>query len=71
MNSDTFRVPDHLVKHPSPWMTKQEAADYLRVHVHTIDDYIAKGFLTRYHIGDLQSTRLKRSEIEALMQPSE
>lgn len=54
----------------SNWMTRQEAADYLRTTTKTIDRNAAKGLLTRYYLGGSQNQpRFKCEELDALMSP--
>lgn len=53
----------------SPWMTKGEAALYLRVTPSTIDRYVNEKMLTRYTVRGVQSARFARSELAALVVP--
>jgi excisionase family DNA binding protein len=56
----------------SPWMTRAEAAERLRVPVKTIDLWLAQGRLTRHHVGGARKNapvRLDRAEVEALVVP--
>lgn len=53
----------------SPWLTKNEAAEYMRVHPRTIDDWAKAGRITRHRIEGLQSVRFRRDELDALVVP--
>ena len=54
---------------PSPWLTKAEAAAYMRVEPRTIDRWVRAGRLTRHKVEGLQSVRFARGELDALVQP--
>ena len=65
-----MRLRDDLVqREPSPWVTKQEAAEYLRCTPHTIDGYAKQGLLQRYHVAGWKTTRFKRADLDALVRP--
>ncbi len=49
------------------YVTAQEAADYLSVHVRTIYNYAGRGILTRYFIVGSRSLRFKRKDVEAML----
>lgn len=51
----------------SPWMTRAEAAAYLRVVERTIDRYAEAGRLKRHRVEGLQSVRFSRAEVVALV----
>ncbi len=51
------------------YMTKSEAADFLRVSESTIDRYVRAGQLGRFKVAGLQSTRFRRDEVEAMIVP--
>jgi excisionase family DNA binding protein len=55
----------------SPWMTRAEAAAYLRVGERTIDRYAEgeKPKLRKHRVEGVQSVRFKRAEVEALVSP--
>jgi excisionase family DNA binding protein len=53
---------------PTPWMTKREAAVYLRISVETLDRWQERGVVVYHKVGALQSVRLKREELDALHQ---
>jgi excisionase family DNA binding protein len=50
-------------------MTQAEAAHYLRVTDRAVRLMIADGRLTGYKMGGRRSVRLRRDEVEAMMQP--
>ena len=50
------------------WLTPKEAASLLKIHRSTIYRWANEGLLTLYHLGN-RLTRLKRAEVEQLMQP--
>lgn len=53
----------------SPWMTQREAADYLRLTDRHIRNLIADGRLTGFTVGGRRTMRVRREEVESLMQP--
>lgn len=53
----------------SPWMTQREAADYLRITARHVRNMIADGRLTGYTVGGRVSYRVRRDDVEALLQP--
>lgn len=54
----------------TPWLTKDQAAEYTGVNRRTIERWVVLGLLTKYHPGDLKrSPRYKRDELDALMTP--
>jgi excisionase family DNA binding protein len=55
----------------SPFLTKAEAAAYMRVSPRTIDRWAAAGRIQRYRVGTSQSLRFKRAELDALVVPDE
>lgn len=52
---------------PSPpeYLTRQEAAELLRVTVQTIDNYAKAGMLTRLHARSPKGSRLRRTLFRA------
>ena len=54
----------------SPWLTKAEAAAYMRVEPRTIDRWVRAGRLTRHRVQGVQSVRFARAELDALVQPA-
>lgn len=53
------------------WMTRQEAAAYLRVSVATIDRYVRVGELTKHHLAGTRSVRFTKDELDALVVPEQ
>lgn len=53
------------------WMTRQEAADHLRVSVDTIDRYARDGKVTKYNVAGTRSVRYKTAELDALLTPED
>lgn len=53
----------------SPWLTRAEAAERLRVSPKTIDRWTREGRLTKHKVGDLQSVRFAAAEVDKLVQP--
>lgn len=51
----------------SPWMTKAEAAAYMRVDTRTIDRWVRDGKLTRHRVSGIQSVRFARADLEGLL----
>jgi len=56
---------------PSPWLTKAEAADYMRVDARTIDRWASAGRITKHRVAGIQSVRFSRAELDALVQPED
>jgi excisionase family DNA binding protein len=52
----------------SPWMTRQEVADYFKVDPMTIYAWGRNSTLTAYKHG--RFIRYRRAEVEALLQPA-
>lgn len=50
------------------WLTRQQAAERARVHVRTVDRWLAEGVLTRHSVA-VRGTRVDAQEIDALMTP--
>lgn len=53
------------------WMTRKEAAEYLRVSLPTIDRYAASGRLTKHTVPGGRAVRFKVTELDALLKPAE
>jgi excisionase family DNA binding protein len=51
------------------WLTRQEAAERLRVSPHTVDRWTREGRLTKYKVADLQSVRFDADQVDELVQP--
>lgn len=49
------------------WLTRQEAADRLRVSPHTVDRWTRQGRLTKYKVADLQSVRFSAEQVDNLV----
>ena len=60
-------MPDN--KPPSPWMTQREAAEFLRVTARGVRLMVSDGRLTGYTMGGRRTMRVRRDEVENLMQP--
>lgn len=52
----------------SPWLTADEAADYLQVTRRTLDRYRAEGLLPAYRVGP-RSVRFRAADLDALARP--
>lgn len=53
----------------SPWMTQRQAAEYLLITPRHVRNLIADGRLTAYRMGGSRTVRLRRDEVENLVQP--
>ncbi|MGV0796053.1 excisionase family DNA-binding protein [Mycolicibacterium elephantis] len=53
----------------SPWMTQRQAAEYLLITDRHVRNLIADGRLTGYRMAGRRTVRLRRDEVENLMQP--
>jgi len=68
---------EEVVEEQSPWMTIQEAAKFLRVSDHTVHEYHrtrkpdGERMLKKYRVANFQTVRVKRADVEALVQPFE
>lgn len=60
---------DLIVREPSPWMTIQEAAEFLRVTEHTIHAWARAGKITKYRVAGFNTVRVKRADIQKLVEP--
>ena len=56
------------LKLPEEYLTRQEVAKLLKVHVSTIDDWTSRGKLTRYGIYGRRAL-YKRSEVDSSLIP--
>lgn len=52
-----------------PYLTQAEAAEYLGVTDRTIRNYIARGTLKAARVKGSRLIRIRRSDLDALMQP--
>lgn len=55
----------------SPWLTRTEAAAYLRISPLTFDRWLRERRVKRYKVAGQQSIRFLRSDLDALMTPVE
>ncbi len=55
---------------PTKWLTREEAADRLRVSKHTVDRYAREGLLQKFKVGDLQSVRFDIVQVDKLVRPA-
>jgi excisionase family DNA binding protein len=53
----------------TPWLTRREAAEYVRVSLETFDRWVAAGRVRKHKVADIQSVRFHREELDALMIP--
>jgi excisionase family DNA binding protein len=53
----------------SPWLTRLEAAAYLKIHTDTLDALVRAGRLTRYTNGKGRIIRYRRDELDATLAP--
>jgi hypothetical protein len=49
----------------SPWLSRKDAADYLKVSVSSIDNYVRWGYLEKFKIES--NTRFKKSDLDNLL----
>lgn len=54
---------------PRPYLTIRETAALLALSVRTIHRYIAEGKLRAYRVAGERSIRIKREDVEALLEP--
>lgn len=52
-----------------PWLSQGQAAAYIGHTDRTIRKYIARGLLPAYRIAGSRSVRIRRSDLDALLQP--
>lgn len=56
----------------TPWMTREEVAEHLRIDVRTVDRWAETGRLTRHRLeGTRKGTRFRRTEVESLVRPDD
>ena len=53
----------------TPWLTRREAAAYVRVSLETFDRWVKDGRITRHKVEGLQSVRFHTDHLDALMVP--
>lgn len=54
---------------PRPFLTIRESASLLALSTRTIHRYIAEGKLKAYRVAGEKTIRIKREDLEALLQP--
>lgn len=54
---------------PQVWLTQQQAADRLGVHLRTIERHRAANRLPTYRAGATRALRFRVEDVDALMQP--
>lgn len=52
------------------WLTREEAAAMLRVHVRTIDRLVREGHLKRYKIRGMRRAQFKIEDVRELVVPN-
>lgn len=50
--------------YPESYLTRNEAAEFLKISLPTLDKYTNQGILTKLRIGDTKECRYKRSDLE-------
>lgn len=58
-----------MAKRVSPWLTRDEAADYARVGPGTIDRWVRDGLLKKHHVAGTRSVRFHVDDLDKLMIP--
>lgn len=53
------------------WLTREEAAERLRVNPRTLDRYARDNKLTKHKVAGTQSVRYRADEVDALVQPAD
>ncbi len=53
----------------TPWMTLEEAAEYLRVSERTMRTLIAKEQVAAYRVGPAGNLRFKRDDLDRSLEP--
>jgi len=56
---------------PTRWLTRHEAAAYLRCTPATLDRWVRRNLVTRHKVGDTNATRYDVVELDRLMKPEE
>jgi excisionase family DNA binding protein len=49
-------------------MTPEEVADYLKVHVETVRQWVRSGRLAAYRLGGVRALRIRRFDVDSLLQ---
>ena len=58
-----------MIGTPETWLTRAEAARYLRVSKATLDR-LAREHGLRHYLGDTRSVRFRRDQLDALLTPA-
>lgn len=53
----------------SPWLTREEAAAYLKVNERTLDRYRQDGHVQAHKLAGTQSIRYRRDDLDAMLKP--
>jgi|tagenome__1003787_1003787.scaffolds.fasta_scaffold20988194_9 excisionase family DNA binding protein len=64
----TNETPVREIDVPTPWYTKVEACQYLRVSLETLDRYVADGILVIHKVRGRQTVRLHRDDLDAALE---
>lgn len=51
------------------YLTRQEAAEYLRISVASLDRYVRQGKLPRHRLAGTRTARFIKEELDALVEP--
>lgn len=68
---------EHALREPpaeaghDEWLTPEEVADFLKVHVETVRGWIRSGRLPASRVAGLRALRIRKRDAEALLQPLE
>jgi excisionase family DNA binding protein len=54
---------------PRDFLTPEEAADALSIHVQTMRGYIRSGRLPAYRVAGERAIRIRRADLEKLLEP--
>lgn len=64
----TAPAPRPIAPETSPWMTREEAAEYLRIAPRTFDNYVRAGEITRFRLKSSDRPRYRRAEVVRLIE---
>lgn len=53
----------------TPWLTRREAAAYVRVSLETFDRWVKERDVPKHKAAGTQSVRFRREDLDALMVP--
>lgn len=59
-----------MVNDDRTWLSREEAADHLRISWQALDKLCRKGIITRYRIGGIGKPKFKRAELDRTMTKS-